>query len=169
MPVLPVIILTVIIHIALLGTDIFMTNLWVHTPWYGGETGFMPTGKPTGADGETTHPYDVVSNFLRGGEDGPQSQTDNLKDGSGLKIFQWIVRTPLCMLSTLIRFQLSLTTFTYDIVRILPDDGFGYWIQMAIPMVGYGVAPDTAGTPVGLCGAGRGIQQPADDGSHPGD
>ena len=123
---IPLFIFSAILHITIWGAGIFLTNLG-DTPFYGGATGFLPS------TGDAAHPYDTFSAWLAGG--GP-SGVDQPSDEGGISIFRWIVVTPLCGMVSLIKTIISLGILNYDLVQLLPSDGFGNWIKIIINCVG---------------------------------
>ena len=122
----PLLIFAAIIHIALMGGTIFLQNLTAATPYYGGETGFLPS------TGNQANTYDKFSAWLSGG--GPSANDPGSAGGVG--ILQWAVRTPLCGMVSVIKFILSLSVLNYDVIRLIPSDGFGNWFKIIVHVLG---------------------------------
>lgn len=118
-------ILTLGIHICLVLATIYLTNLG-ETPYYGGSAGFLPS------TGDSAHPYDRFSAWLAGGGD----QLNDPGDQGGIAILQWIVRKPLCMSVSFVRWLIILTTFSYEVIQLIPTGGFGGWFKILIHLVG---------------------------------
>lgn len=124
--IIKLLVVAVILHSALMGADIFLDNIASSTAHYGGQTGFLP------ATGDRDHAYDQFTAWLGGGG----SQLADPGDQGGIAILQWIVRTPLCGMIGIIRFLVSLTILNYDVVRLIPSDGFGNWFKILVNIVG---------------------------------
>ena len=142
--------LLVLVHIGMTVADIFSVNLNQalslarQEAYFGGEGGFLPS------TGDDQHPYDQFTGWLRQGgqigeDDGSRSsQLDDPADAEGnapggVALLQYIVRAPLCTLSQLVRFNISLAVLNYETLDLLPDEGFGYWFKLAIHTFAFGV------------------------------
>ena len=88
---------------------------------YGGERGFLP--------GEDS-PYSAFGRFLYGDE--RPSPTLPGEDSGGLGLAKYGVTDGICFISTTVRQGLVITTFAYPVIDIIPMEGFGLWIRMAI-------------------------------------
>ena len=117
-----------ILHIALMGSTIFLQNWGTGaTPFYGGNTGFLP------ATGDSAHPYDKFSAWLAGGG----TRLNDPGDQGGIGILQWIVRKPLCGMVGVVKSLISLTTLhAYDVIQLIPTEGFGGWFKILVHMIG---------------------------------
>ena len=127
MGILPLLVVLTIVHIALNVGDVFLANLFSDTGYYGGSSGFLPSG------GDAAHPYDRFSAFVAGDS---RPQLDSPGNAGGLGIFQWIVRTPLCTASSMVHFTASLAILNYDLVNAIPNAGFGWWAKVGIHAIG---------------------------------
>lgn len=123
--VLKLLILTVFIHVALTGGNIYVMNMG-ETPYYGGPTGFLP------GSSDSAHPYDAFSSWLSGGGD----RLNDPGDQGGIAILQWIVRKPLCGMVNLVRVMITLTIFHYDVIQLIPTAGFGGWVKILVHLLG---------------------------------
>lgn len=123
----PLFVVALVVHVALMLASIFLSNLGDALPFYGGTTGFLPS------TGDDAHAYDKFSVWLSGG--GPA--IDDPGDAGGIGVLAWAVRTPLCGMVSVVKFILSLATLhLYDAIQIIPSDGFGNWFKIVIHILG---------------------------------
>ena len=123
----PLFVVALILHVGLMLASIFLANLGDALPFYGGDTGFLPS------TGDDTHTYDKFSSWLSGG--GPA--VDDPGDQGGIGVLAWAVKTPLCGMVSVIKFTLSLATLhLYDVIQVIPSDGFGNWFKIVIHILG---------------------------------
>ena len=123
----PLFVVALILHVGLMLASIFLANLGDGLPFYGGDTGFLPS------TGDDTHTYDKFSAWLSGG--GPA--VDDLGNQGGIGVLAWAVKTPLCGMVSVIKFILSLAILhLYDVIQIIPSDGFGNWFKIVIHILG---------------------------------
>lgn len=128
MSLMPIALIVLVAHFALIGTDTYLTNIISGLEdHYGTDAAFLPGG------GASDHPYDRFSDFLSG-DDRPN--VDKLENAGGLGFFQWAVRTPMCTMSTFYKFLLSSVVLNYDVVKIIPTEGWGLWVKTGINLVG---------------------------------
>ena len=88
---------------------------------YGGERGFLP--------GEDS-PYSAFGRFLYG--DDQPSLTLPGEDSGGLGLAKYGVTDGICFISTTVKQAIIITTFAYPVIDIIPLQGFGLWIRLAI-------------------------------------
>lgn len=123
--ILKLLVLTLVIHVALTGATIYLANAG-DTPYYGGSTGFLP------GTGDDQHPYDQFSGWLSGGG----SRLNEPAQEGGIGILRWIVDTPMCGMVFIVRGLITLTIFHYDVVQLIPTDGFGGWFKILLHLLG---------------------------------
>ena len=51
---------------------------------------------------------------------------------SGFAVFRWIITGPMCVSVDVTKMFLTVTTFFYPVVQIIPTEGFGLWIKLGI-------------------------------------
>ena len=122
---IPLLVFTIVIHVAMVGTGVFLSNLDLAAN-YGGETGLLPTSDSSGGA------YDQFSSWLMGS--GPK--IDEVGQGGGVSIFQWIVRTPLCGMVSVVKYLIILTTLNHEVLTFMPTDGFGNWFRILVHAAG---------------------------------
>ena len=123
----PLFVAALIVHAGLMLASIFLANLGDVSPFYGGATGFLPS------TGDDTHAYDKFSAWLAGG--GPA--VDDPGDKGGIGVLAWAVRGPLCGMVSVVKFTISLATLhLYDVIQVIPSDGFGNWFKIVIHILG---------------------------------
>ena len=116
----------IIVHVALFGATIIITNMLSSTPYYGGSAGFLPS--TSGGNGA----YDQFSGWLSGAD---RPGLDAPEQKGGIVILQWIVRGPLCGTVAIVRFMLSALILKYGIIDLIPSMGFGLWFKTVIHLV----------------------------------
>ena len=93
---------------------------------YGGESGFIP--------GEDS-PYSAFGNFLYGsGEPTP----DLPGESGGIALARYGLIDGVCVVSSAVKWGIIITTFSYPVVDIIPVEGFGLWIRLAIHVLSTG-------------------------------
>ena len=125
MGVLPVLVLLALFHAAAVGAGVYLTNVVdpTGTPFYGGDTGFLP-----GA----TSAYGGLTSFLAG--DARPEVAAPSREG-GLSIFRYALTVPLCTSVDVTKQALNITTFNHPIVQVIPSVGFGLWVKLVIHAV----------------------------------
>ena len=120
-----VLVIATLFHVAAVASGVFMDNLFdpTGTAYYGGETGPLP-----GAGSA----YESLTSFLAG-DDRPA--LDDPGDVGGFAVFRWILTGPLCISVDITKMFLTVTTFAYPVVMVIPSEGFGLWIKLAIHAV----------------------------------
>ena len=121
-----VLVIVTICHIAAVGSGIFLTNLTDpgQGSYYGGDTGIFP------ADDS---PYGALTSFLAG--DDRLDVAEPTREG-GFGIFRYIITSGMCAGADVTKMTLSLMTFNYPVVQIIPTDGFGLWVKLVIHAMG---------------------------------
>ena len=117
----------VLINVAVMGVQIVLVNLNTTIPYYGGEAGFLPQG----GTADDPHAYDKVARFLRNGPAG-----DPPDAGEGFGIIRYGLNRCLCFAGSISGMMLTLTTFNHALLELLPTEGWGLWIKLAINAVG---------------------------------
>ena len=116
--------IAILFHIAAIVAGIYADNLTgFGEAYYGGDSGPLP-GAASG--------YHTITDFLAGSD---RPEVDQLGSQGGLVIFRWIITGPMCVAASLVKLLLSITTFNYAVVQVLPDYGFGLWIKLLIHAV----------------------------------
>ena len=123
---IPLFIFAAILHITVFVAGLFLVNLG-DVANYGGETGFLPS------TGDSANAYDQFSSWLAGG--GPTS-VEGPEDSAGVSTFRWIVKTPMCGMVSLVKTIITLSIVNYDLVNLLPTEGFGNWLRIIIHSIG---------------------------------
>ena len=120
-----VLVIVTICHIAAVGSGIFLTNLTDpgQGSYYGGETGIFPSDNT---------PYGALTSFLAGDDQDVAAPT---REG-GLGIFRYIATSGMCAGADVTKMTLSLMTFNYPVVQIIPTEGFGLWVKLIIHALG---------------------------------
>ena len=119
--------LLVLVNIGIMGVQIVLVNLNTTIPYYGGDAGFLPQG---GTDADP-HAYDKVARFLRNGPGG-----DPPDAGEGFGIIRYGLNRCLCFAGSLSGMLLSMTTFNHSLLELLPTEGWGLWVKLAIHALG---------------------------------
>lgn len=119
--------LLVLLNVAFIGTQIVLTNLGTKIPYYGGDAGFLPQG---GTDRDP-HAYDRVARFLRNGPEG-----DPPAASEGFGIIKYGMTRCLCFAGSMTGMLLSLTTFNHAMLELMPTEGWGLWVKLAINGLG---------------------------------
>ena len=115
-----------IVHVTLFVSTIFLTNALQEMPYFGGNSGFLPS------TGNSSEPYDRFSNWISGNQGGMSEPSDQ----GGIAILQWIVRGPLCSSVSIVKFLIALTVLKYGVIDLISSDGFGLWFKTAVHLVG---------------------------------
>ena len=120
-----VLVIVTICHIAAVGSGIFLTNLTDpgQGSYYGGETGIFP------ADDS---PYGALTSFLAGDDLEVAAPT---REG-GFGVFRYVLTSGMCAGVDVTKMSLSLMTFNYPVVQIIPSEGFGLWVKLIIHALG---------------------------------
>ena len=119
-----ILIVAVIVHVALFGATIFLTNAIDATPYYGGNHGFLPS------TGDGNNSYDRFSAWLSGG--GRDQEYEEPDAEGGIAILGWIIKGPICSTVAIVKFLLSMTILKYGIIDLIPSVGFGLWFKTVI-------------------------------------
>ncbi len=122
-----ILIVAVIVHVALFGATIFLTNAIADTPYYGGDHGFLPS------TGDSKNTYDQFSAWLSGGGRDQDFEEPNAE--GGIAILGWIIKGPVCSTVGIVKFMLSMTILKYGIIDMIPNIGFGLWFKNVIHLV----------------------------------
>ena len=62
---------------------------------------------------------------------------DDPGDQGGIGVLAWAVRGPLCGMVSVVKFTISLATLhLYDVIQVIPSDGFGNWFKIVIHIIG---------------------------------
>ena len=132
-----------IIHIALFGSSIFLANVQTETPNYGGSSGFLPS------TGDPDHAYDRFSNWLASGSGAGVSDPG---EGGGFHFLKWILGSngPLCGTVTITKLLIGMVFLEYELVNLLPADGFGNWFRLAVHLIGAAINLSLIGVLVGF-------------------
>ena len=83
-----ILVVAVIVHVALFGATIFLTNAISDLPYYGGDHGFLPS------TGNSNNTYDRFSAWLSGG--GRDQEYEEPDAEGGIAILGWIIKGPIC-------------------------------------------------------------------------
>ena len=126
-----ILIVAVIVHVALFGATIFLTNAIADMPYYGGDHGFLPS------TGDSKNAYDQFSAWLSGGGRDQDFEEPNAE--GGIAILGWIIKGPVCSTVGIVKFMLSMTILKYGIIDLIPNVGFGLWFKNVIHLVGFAV------------------------------
>ena len=119
----------VVVHLLAGGVgSVIIDNLVSYTgeATYGGSTGFVPGGDS---------PYSAFGRFLYG-DDEPDPSLPEESGGLGLARYGLI--DGICVMSSAVRWGLIITTFSYPVVDIIPMEGFGLWVRLAIHVISIG-------------------------------
>ena len=119
--------ITIIVHVAVFGATILLQNAVSETPYYGGNTGFLPS------TGDSNHAYDQFSGWLSGGAQ--EEEVDDPESGSIIDTLKWIVLGPLCSTVSIVKFLISFTIIKYGFIDDIPNMGFGLWFKTVIHVV----------------------------------
>jgi len=114
---------TIIIHVGLFGSTLYLDNSATDTPFYGGAHGFLPS------TGDSANAYDRFSGWLAGG--GRQDMSDPGELG-GIELLGWIVSGPLCGMASAVKFLISAGILNYGLITLIPNEGFGLWFKMIV-------------------------------------
>ena len=122
----PLMVIAALIHATVWVTGIFLTNLDA-TPYYGGSSGFLPS------TGDSDHAYDKFSAWLSGG-----GQMEDVADpGDGpIALLRWAISAPICGAADLVKALIAISIIKYDLIDLLPTDGFGNWLRIIIHAIG---------------------------------
>ena len=122
MPILPLMMLAMIVHISAVMSGIILSNITLADglAFYGGTSGFLPNDDS---------PYANFTRFISGDE-GPE--VAELGNQGGLGFFRWIIVEPMCVASGTVKVLLTMTTFNYPIIHIIPTEGVGLWVRQGI-------------------------------------
>ena len=123
MRVMGLLIVLVFINVAFVITAIVLTNLNTTIPYYGGDSAFLPQG---GTD-DDPHAYDKVARFLRNGPAG-----DPPDAGEGFGIVRYGLTRCLCFIGMMTGMVLSMATFNHAVLELMPTEGWGLWVKLAI-------------------------------------
>lgn len=119
--------MALIVHVTLFVSTIFLTNALQTMPYFGGNSGFLPS------TGDGNNAYDRFSSWISGNE-GSMSEPS---DEGGIAILQWIVRGPMCSSVTIVKFLIALTVLKYGVIDLISSAGFGLWFKIAVHLVGF--------------------------------
>ena len=122
-----ILIVAVIVHVALFGATIFLTNAIADLPYYGGDHGFLTS------TGDSNNSYDQFSAWLSGGGRDQDFEEPNAE--GGIAILGWIIKGPVCSTVGIVKFMLSMTILKYGIIDLIPNVGFGLWFKNVIHLV----------------------------------
>ena len=120
-------VVAIIIHVALFGSTIFLTNAVSELPYFGGDHGFLPT------TGDDANAYDRFSGWLSGGAE--EEEREEIGDGGIIDLFRWIIQGPACTTISIVKFMISFTMIKYGIIDLLPNEGFGLWFKTLVHLV----------------------------------
>ena len=129
---MPLLTLLITLHAAMVLGNLFIYNLQHPDQADYGVNAFLPTG---GAD--PSHPYNRAFTFLR-----PLDANGNLvgvaspPSGGLFPYLLWAVKVPVCGMSGLTGAIVGYSTFSYDVIDIIPDDGWGGWLKTFIHLIG---------------------------------
>ena len=122
-----ILVVAVIVHVALFGATIFLTNAISDLPYHGGDHGFLPS------TGNSSNTYDRFSAWLSGG--GRDQEYEEPDAEGGIAILGWIIKGPICSTVSIVKFMLSMTILKYGIIDMIPNMGFGLWFKTVIHLV----------------------------------
>ena len=120
-------VVAIIIHVALFGSTIFLTNAISEMPYFGGAHGFLPS------TGDDQNAYDAFSRWLSGGAE--EAERKDIGDGGIFDLFRWVLQGPACSVVSIVKFMISLTIVKYGIIDLLPNAGFGLWFKTLVHLV----------------------------------
>ena len=105
--------LAAIVHVACFGAGLYLGNALSETPNYGGFTGFLPA---TGGGDSLSDP----------------------EQGGAFKFLRWILSSdgPVCGTVTITKMLIGMVFLEYEVINLLPVDGFGNWFRLAIHLIG---------------------------------
>ena len=122
-------IVMLILHAGFNISGIFLNNIRSTEATYGGSSGFLPGGDESSFYGRTM-------SFLDGGDGSPSLDAGLDTATGGVGFLGWMFRTPVCTMTSATRITVGLTIFNYDLLDILPREGFGNWIRIIVHAVG---------------------------------
>lgn len=131
MNLMPVVFIVIGIHFAFIASDMFLQNLLsAAADFFGSDSAFLPE------TGDSTHPYDKFTNFLKG-TDGPTLDTAPGAAGGSALFLEWALKAPMCSIAALFRFLLQAALFNYDLIeKVIPTSEWGVWVKTIIRLGG---------------------------------
>ena len=100
---------------------VIMSNLVSQTgiATYGGSRGFLP---------DDDSPYSAFGRYLYG-----DGEPERREPGEGpIGLLRYGVIEGTCLASSAVTFVIILATFSYPAIDIIPTEGFGLWVRVAI-------------------------------------